>query len=142
MKKAYYYKALLIFLCIIPFVSNSQVSTTTERGYLIEFDEMRLDQFISYSHSDTIVNGKKNRYEVKKDSLQLNTAKYYFEYERDILLIEKVEVYCRDKIVFSALNYKGVPLEKYSYKYDSSGRVIKRSGFSSGDSGSTTYYTY
>lgn len=142
MKKDYNYKALLIFLCIVPFVSYSQVSTTTERGYLIEFNEMRLDQFISYSHSDTIVNGKRIRYEVKKDALQLNTAKCYFEYESDMLLVEKVEVYCKDKIVYSALNYKGVPIEKYSYKYDSSGRVINRSGFSSGDSGSTIYYSY
>lgn len=142
MGKGFSYKSLIIFLFMVPFVSNSQIKTYSKHGYKIEFNESNLDQFIPYGHSDTIVNGNKMKDVVKKDSLQLYTAKYHFEYENDALIIEKIEVYSKKGLIFSAINYRGLSLEKYSYNYDSLGRLVKRSGFSSGNSGNTTYYSY
>ena len=135
-------KCLTFLFCFIPFILSAQITTTYERGYSIEFNEISLERFALYNHSDTVINGMRIRNEVRKDSQDLSIAKYRFEYEGDTLVLEKIEVYNRYGIVFSIINYKGVPLEKYSYTCDNLGRVLKRSGFGSGDSGSTTYYVY
>ena len=56
---------------------------------------------------------------------------------------EKIEVFDKDdNLVFFSVSQNGFPFHCYNYVYDNKGRLIRRSGYGSGDMGGVTRYIY
>src|SRR5689334_15609431 len=108
MKTRFFY--LLVFFFLTSNHAKSQINSTTKNGYTIEFDEESLNHYILISSKDSSKNGNLFRNEIKRDTHNMKIAKYHFEYYENKLVIERVDVYQDEKLIFSAINYKGTPL--------------------------------
>jgi hypothetical protein len=133
---------VMILIGIAGLKSNGQDVHQTH-GYVLKFNEDDLESYREVRKTDTTFNLASASKVVKKDLVTHNTAIYLTTPRSDNTIDVRLEVFDKkNNLVFTRVEMKGIPIEKYSYLYDTQGRVIERAGYSSGDSGSTLTISY
>lgn len=112
-------------------------------GYLITFNEDDLSKYSTVRQLDTTFNKRLTVKIERIDTSAGNRAIYLHIQARDSSINTRLEVFDkRNNLIFISVAMKGVVFEKYSFLYDEKGRLIEKSGYGSGDNGSTITIKY